>query len=121
MARGKAASIGLTKLERRALENLRILFEDISDNHTKMFGAFFIKTRKTTKDNDVYHLPLLKIKAILLASDGITNREIADEIQMSAHTIGKWRKEFIYILSRDDLPFERIKGYFRYNHLPVDM
>lgn len=120
MSRGKAAQICLRKIERRALENLMTLLEDISQKHTKTFGGFIVKRRKVKKSDEVYHIPLLKLRAILLAADGKTNREIATQIEMSEHTVGRWRKEFIDILSRDDLPFDRIKGYFRYNHKPVE-
>ena len=57
-------------------------------------------------------MSLLKLKAILLAADGLKNREIANLIEMSEKTIGKWRNDFFEILSRKDLDPRSIKDFF---------
>jgi len=111
MPHGTAVPIPITKLERRALDNLRFFLEKQLDEYNKTHGHIKIRGRIYVPRDDSNYIPLLKIKAILLSADGNTNREIADQLQV-AHTVGKWRNEFHYILSRDDLPFNRIKGYF---------
>jgi Homeodomain-like domain len=117
---GKATSIVLKKIERRALENLLFLLEDRLNDHTQMFGVYIVRECRISLSDDNYVLPLLKLKAILLSADGLSNKEIAKQLEVSAHPIGRWRTEFAEILSRDDLPFDRIKGYFCYNYLPVE-
>ncbi|QGM99951.1 helix-turn-helix domain-containing protein [Methylocystis parvus] len=115
MPNGKAYKINLRKIERRALLNLMTTLEERANQYSKAFGKSILKEGKVRKSDEVRNIAILKLKAILLASDGKTNRCIAKEIEMSEHSVGRWRKEFFEILSRDDLPFERITGYFHYD------
>jgi hypothetical protein len=86
--------------------------EDHSDREAEYLAKFYPKKLPFT---DHHYMPIIKLKAVLLAADGKNNREIADALEISQHTIGKWRTEFLYYLSRVDLPFDRIPGYFLYS------
>jgi len=112
MPRGKAPDIKLTKIQRRSLENLRLQLEDYANEHSRAFKSYRVEQGKTRLNDEYHYMSLLKLKAILLAADGLKNREIANLIEMSEKTIGKWRNDFFEILSRKDLDPRSIKDFF---------
>jgi hypothetical protein len=114
MSKGKAASIRLTRLERRALENYFIKLENHSDERGRYLAKYHKLNGKKGWYSDRHYMPIIKLKAILLAADGLTNKEISNKLEISQHTVGEWRNDFAYVLSRTDLPFERIKDFFLY-------
>jgi ATP/maltotriose-dependent transcriptional regulator MalT len=89
MPHGKAVSLPLTKIERRALENLRYFLEEQLDDYNKRFSNMTIRGRIFVSRDESNYLPLLKLKAILLAADGNSNQNIANQLEISAHTVGK--------------------------------
>ena len=119
MPKGKARPIALTKIQRRALINLMPDLEERSDENTRFWGKYIVERGITSKHDERYYMPILKLKAIILAADGKNNVEISHALEISQPTIGRWRNEFNYILSRDDLPFERITHYFLFDYNPV--
>ena|ERR1700693_4800274 len=112
MPRGKATAIRLTKMERRALENYMIKLEAYSTKEASYLYARKKEISKSVKYTDRHYMPIIKLNAILLAADGLNNTQIAEKLEVAPHTIGVWRNDFWYILSRTDLPFERIKNFF---------
>jgi Homeodomain-like domain len=114
MSKGKAAELPLTRLERRALENYLPILEDYSNERAAYLVQFDVAKGKTGLYGDRHYMPIIKLKAILLAADGLSNKEISARLEVSQHTVGKWRADFLYVLPRTDYPFERIKDFFLY-------
>lgn len=118
MPKGKAVAIVLAPYMRLLLEKQLEQLEQYVDDRAA-FHAQYKKTGKTPQYEEADVFPLLRLKAILLAADGQSNRQIADELEVSQHTIGKWRNNFSYILSRKDLPPQAIAEFFLYTEKPV--
>src|SRR3712207_5414931 len=66
MPKGKATPLALTPEERAELEKL-------------------VRRRKTAQDL------ALRAKVVLRCAEGATNRAVAREARVCAHTVGKWR------------------------------
>ena len=120
MPRGKAVPIILTRIQRRALENMLPVLELRCDRHSTLFAKYASEHGNSPQRDDYYVIPILKLRALLLASEGKNNTQISSELQISKQSIGRWRNEFSYILSRDDLPFDRIRHYFLLYYNPVE-
>lgn len=119
MSKGKAVRIVLTGHVRAILETERNKLEGAADREAAFFAKVRGVSRKIGRYEETHVLALLRIKAILLAADGHKNKEIADQLEVSQHTVGKWRRDFAYILSREDLPVQRIAEFFWYIENPV--
>jgi hypothetical protein len=90
MPKGKATSLALTKLERRALENLRVFLEERSNEHTRLIAKYWNGRSNYARSDESYFMSILKLKAILLAADGLKNRQISQQLEISEHSIGRW-------------------------------
>lgn len=120
MPKGKAAPIILSGYVRQLIESERDKLENIADSEAVFHARFGIDLRKIPRYEETRVYVLLRVKAILLAANGFNNRAIADQLQITPHTIGKWRRDFAYLLSREDLPKQQIIQYFWYIQNPVD-
>jgi hypothetical protein len=116
MPRGKAPAIVLSPYLRGLLAKERDHLEQRVDSEAAFWAEYRLKHKISHYgEHQVY--ALLKIKAILLAADGLKNKQIADRLEVSQPTIGKWRTDFAYILSREDLHIDRIPAFFRGVHI----
>jgi FixJ family two-component response regulator len=119
MPKGKAKPIVLSGYLRQLLEAEREEIEENVDEYAASRARLKNRGRRLNRKDEERVLVLLRFKAILLAANGWNNKKISDELEISQHTIGKWRRDFSYILSREDLPPQRIIEYFYYITNPV--